>query len=197
MPKKDAAFSVSAQVSQCVFFINPFSHSWIIYTNYSYGPIQLYQATLLFIIEFTYVIHYLWNVNYQTDTVWTCMKKNPKERRKLAAECVWPVDNERVTKSCQSHSRAQAIFTVCSTKNVRNFSIFRQFFAFFLSLASLFFLSLGLSPTFIYTHKLPFFFEPKISDHLYTPGPHIMWIHLVQRSKVMYLVKIHLVGNFY
>ena len=150
MPKKDAAFSVSAQVSQCVLFINPFSHFWIIYTNYLYGPIQLYQATLLFIIEFTSVIHYLWNVNYQTDTVWTCMKKNPKERRKLAAECVWPVDNERVTKSCQSHSRAQAIFTVCPTKNVRNFSIFRQFFAFFLSLASLFF-SLSDYPFLLFT----------------------------------------------
>ena len=128
----------------------------------------------------------MWKINYQTDTVWTCMKKNPKERRKLAAECVWPVDNERVTKSCQSHSRAQAIFTVCPTKNVRNFSIFRPFMkhlpASFLSFFSHwrhFFFSLGLSPTFIYTHKLPFFFEPKISDHLYTSGPHIMWIHLV------------------
>ena len=55
-------------------------------------------------------------------------KKNPKERRKLAAECVWPVDNERVTKSCQSHSRAQAIFTVCPTKNVSIFFNISSFY---------------------------------------------------------------------
>ena len=84
------------------------------------------------------------------------------------------MDNERVTKSCQSHSRAQAIFTVCPTKNVSNFSIFRRLMkhppASFLPFSSHwrhFFFSLGLSPTSVYTHKLPFFFEPTLSDHLY------------------------------
>ena len=183
MPKKDAAFSVSAQVSQCVLFINPFSHFWIIYTNYLYGPIQLYQATLLSIIEFKSVIHYLWNVNYQTDTVWTCMKKNPKERRKLAAECVWPVDNERVTKSCQSHSRAQAIFTVCSTKNVRNFSIFHPF------------IKHPCQPVFCLfpLTGVPFFSLTDYPLLLFTPTNYLSFLSLKYLTTSIHIMRIHLV----
>ena len=178
MPKKDAAFSVSAQVSQCVLFINPFSHFWIIYTNYLYGPIQLYQATLLFIIEFTSVIHYLWNVNYQTDTVWTCMKKKSQRKKKIGCGvCLTSGQWTRNKVLSITQPRASHLYSM-SHQKCSKFFHFSPVFCVFSSHWRHFFFSLGLSPTFIYTHKLPFFFEPKISDHFYTHNANSLSVNL-------------------
>ena len=108
---------------------DPFSHLWIVFKNvFLNRKISIIWTNS--IISSSFAICHIIDTCNSIDvkcklsnghSVNVYEKKNPKERRKLAAECVWPVDNERVTKSCQSHSRAQAIFTVCPTKNVNKF----------------------------------------------------------------------------